>query len=903
MDEMTLLFSVFAVIALWAGLFGTRLLVAWLQLMRMRFGPGDMLPADRAAMPVEVAAILDPMAGRLAALGFAYEETVLAQPMLRYADAQPVWIDVYVHAQSGSRASVQIAESPEPGHIAAVSFVTDFEQSMLETVNRKLHLLLPAPAACQLADAAVTTLAEHWAFHCRRVAEADAGSVISDLATVRERHRTLRAGIFEHCQNSGWMRAEGEESRFTAGGAWRYLRQVMAGNRRVAALPPSEGVEDASLRVLADAYAWRIQEALTQQNVMSRRGKVLWFTVSAAAGAVAFGYMTSWEMVPAILGVLLFHEFGHALAMRAVGYRGLSVLVLPFLGAVAIGRKDDAGPWQKLAVLMAGPLPGLVLAVVCLRLSVSLNDPELRSVLTTVGWMALSINLFNLLPFTPLDGGQIVDTFLFSRRPRFRFGFFVASTGALAAVAFALSSIPLAAAALLLAFGIPGGWRRMRLLKDMNALAPGETAVNVLFQRVHAAPGPRWPAFAQRAQTVRALLPWLNGRAPTWVESLFGIGIYLAAIALPIPLLWDTGLPQQALFSLSQSGADVAPPDWAKQLAEATTPEERWKVLWAAGQWFEEAEDETQALQYFQLALTEAAQLPEDSQKALRVIDARLAVARYSEPDVTRPAYVELMPTLRELPPTERWRLADVLEAMNWLDSKATPATRIERYREAVATRELDAGKNSFSLLHDRVQLARLIDTQGDADGAEALLRENLAYLSSKQRETAAWEIEPVAWFLIAHERAAEAETLVAAQTLPSVPTYGNETLRSTLAWAQLVQGKTASARKVLTATLEKMEKQRWNDSRRLMLLLDLIHASTDVPEEEAHWLNEATTLRAAMDPNYRGGRYLLNDDDKGWEGMRNQARLAAYKRLPGAEEELSEAARKVCRPTSTEDE
>ena len=126
---------------------------------------------------------------------------------------------------------------------------------------------------------------------------------------------------------------------------------------------------------------------------MSRRGKVLWFSISALAGAAAFGAMVSWEMAPVILGVLLFHEFGHALAMRAVGYRGLSVLVIPFLGAVAIGRKDDATPWQKLAVLIAGPLPGLILAVICLRLS--LDDPAHRESLMTIGSLALTINLFN----------------------------------------------------------------------------------------------------------------------------------------------------------------------------------------------------------------------------------------------------------------------------------------------------------------------------------------------------------------------------------------------------------------------------------------------------------------------------------------------------------------------------
>ena len=895
MDEKSLICLVLVMIGLWTGLIGIRFLVVWLQLMRMRFAPGDIFRADRSAMPAEVAAILDPMFDRLAALGFAYEETFLAQPMLRYADAQPVWIDVHAHAPSGSRASVQISESPEPGFVAAVSFSTDYEQTMLQTENRRLHLLLPVPDACQLADAAAATLAEHWALHCHRVAEADAGAVITDLECLRQRHRALRAGLFEHCQRIGVMCAAGEQWRFTAAGAWRYLRQVMAGNKRLAVLPPAAEVEEPSLRVAADKHAWQTQEAVTRHNVMSRRGKLLWFAISLLAGATAFGYMISWEMVPLILGVLLFHEFGHALAMRALGYRGLSVLVLPFLGAVAIGRKDDAGPWQKLAVLLAGPLPGLILAVVCLRLSQ--YHPESRVLLVNIGWMALSLNYFNLLPFTPLDGGQIVDTFLFARRPRLRFGFFLLSIGALFAVAYALDSTPLAGAALLLALGISGGWQRMRLLKDLKDVAPGDASLSALLEHMHVAPGPRWPAFAQRLQTVRMLLPWLNGRAPTLVESLLGMGIYLAVIALPVALLWGTGMPQQAVSSLSRvgSGYEAAPPDWEKQLAEAATPEARWQVLWQAGQWFEEAENEAQALHLFQLALAESRQLPEDSQKALRVLDARLAVARNSEAELTRSEYLDLLPTLRELPTAECWRLADVQEAMNWLDAQADAATRIERYREAIAARELSPGQNDYRLFYDRVQLARLLDAQGDASAAEALLRKNLAELSGERRELVIWQIGPAIWFLIAHERAAEAEALLAAQPMPA---HHSETLRSTLAWTQLAQGKTALARKALAEAVEKMDKQRWNESQRLLLLLDLIHASADAPEEEARWIKEATDLRAAMDPVYRGGRYLLNGDakNKEWERSRDQARFAAFKRLPGVEDELQAEGRRVCK-------
>ena len=900
MDEESLIYLVLVMIGLWVGLTAVRFLVVWLQLMRLRFAPSDILPADRSAMPVEVAAVLDPVAKRLSELGFVYEETVLMPPVLRYAEAQPVWIDIHVHAPSGSRASVQLADTPEPGFIAAVSFATDYEQAMLETVNRRQHLLLPVSTACQLADALAPTLAEHWAFHCRRVAEADAGPAITDRETVRHRHRALRTASFEHCQRIGFMCAAGDQWRFTAAGARRYLRQVMAGNRRVAALPPSTEVEEASLRVMADEHAWQVQEAMIRHNVMSRRGKLLWFVISLLAGAAAFGYMTSWDMVPLILGVLLFHEFGHALAMRAVGYRGLSVLVLPFLGAVAIGRKDDAGPWQKLAVLLAGPLPGLLLAVICLRLS--LDHPESRVLLSNIGWMALTINYFNLLPFTPLDGGQIVDNFLFSRRPCFRFGFFVLSIGALFAVAYALDSTVLAGAALLLALGIPGGWQRMRLLKGFKSVAPGDASIAALLARMHAAPGSRWPVFAQRLQTVRMLLPWLNGRAPTLIETLVGIGIYLAVIAMPVALLWDSGLPQQAVVSMSRVGREASPPDWEKQLAEARTSQARWQVLWAAGRWFESAEDETQALRYYQLALAESEQLPEDSQKALRVIDGRLAVARNSEAELTRSEYLDLLPTLRGLPLAERWRLADVQEAMVWLDAQKGAATRIERYREAIAARELAPGQSAYRLFYDRVQLARLLDAKGDTPAAEALLRKNLAELKGERRDMVIWQIEPAIWFLIVHDRAAEAEALLVGQQVPS---RNGEMFGSTLAWTQLAQGKTPLARKTLVEAFESMDKQRWSDPQRLLLLLDLICASADAPEEEGRWIKEAADLRAVMDPAFHGGRYLLNGDPKNkeWERQRDQARFAAFKRLPGVEEELSRESARTCKRTGGDDE
>jgi len=896
MDKQGLLYVIAAAAGLWAAVVVGRLLVVWLRLMRMRFGPGGMEPADRSGMPADIAAILDPVAARLAALGFAYEETVLVQPVLRGGDPESVWTDSHVHSASGSRAKVQVADSPEPGSAAAVSFITQYADRIVETENRRAHLLFPVPADCEVEDAGAATLAEHWAFHCRRLQDTS-GPVVTDSTELGQRHREFRAALFDHWQQSGFMRRIGDDWRLTARGAWRYLRQVMAGNRRMAALPPRTEVEDPQVRLLADVRAWRTQEALLQHNGMSRQGKVLWFAVSAMAGAAAFAYMSSWEIVPVLLGILLFHEFGHALAMRAVGYRGLSVLVLPFLGAVAIGRKDDAGPWQKLVVLLAGPLPGLVLAVVCLRLGMA--DTAHSDLLTTVGAMALGINLFNLLPFTPLDGGQMVDTFLFCRRPRLRFAFFAMSAMALVAVGLALESTVLAAAGLLLALSIPSAWRSLRLLAGLDPVVGGADPVVAILKRLHEGPGPRWPAFAQRVQTVRALLPLVRGRVPTFLESVGGLSAYLAAIALPVGLLWDTGLPHQAFAELTRPSAvsyrAPEPPDWMGQLARATTAEARWKVLWDAGQWFEENEDEAQALQRYEEAVAEATNLPRGPESELHLLDTRIAVARVSEPDVSRQSYVALLPALRRLPAAERWRTADVLIALDRLDTRAQPQERIARLREAVAMREVANFAESSSLLDDRLELARLLDSTGDTSGAEVLLQKNLEVLARERGEFSPWQLEPVAWFYIVHGRAAEAETLLVAHSKLAENT--NRRVLQTLAWAQLAQGKAASVQEVFREQLEMEKKRKSSGWQRLTLVVDLAHASADVPEEEARWLQEATELKAAMGKEFRSfRRYVRNEAESGaWENSRGRARLEVLKRLPGGAEEQSEDSVKMC--------
>jgi len=120
--------------------------------------------------------------------------------------------------------------------------------------------------------------------------------------------------------------------------------------------------------------------------------------VSIAAYALLWG-------LPFAIGfvVLIFvHELGHVIELRRQGVPASAPLFIPFLGAV-IGMKelpDDA--WKEARVALAGPILGSVGAAAC-WIAGAATDSDLLVALAFVGFF---LNLFNLIPIVPLDGGR-----------------------------------------------------------------------------------------------------------------------------------------------------------------------------------------------------------------------------------------------------------------------------------------------------------------------------------------------------------------------------------------------------------------------------------------------------------------------------------------------------------------
>lgn len=113
---------------------------------------------------------------------------------------------------------------------------------------------------------------------------------------------------------------------------------------------------------------------------------------------------TAMALVIVLTVVVVFHELGHFVAMKVYKYRDLGMFFIPLLGAYVSGTKQEVSQKQSAIILLAGPVPGIILGIILHFLSIQLDLDFLNS----VAWIFIYLNVLNLLPVYPLDGGQLL---------------------------------------------------------------------------------------------------------------------------------------------------------------------------------------------------------------------------------------------------------------------------------------------------------------------------------------------------------------------------------------------------------------------------------------------------------------------------------------------------------------
>ncbi|WP_219340037.1 site-2 protease family protein [Spartinivicinus marinus] len=132
--------------------------------------------------------------------------------------------------------------------------------------------------------------------------------------------------------------------------------------------------------------------------------------VLAGASVAAYSWFFSLQFALALIACLVFHEYGHIRAMKYFGMKTKGIYLIPFFGGLALGDDKINTRWQDVVISIMGPSFGLFLSIVCLILYKLTGEIFFAGL---AGFNAL-LNLFNLLPILPLDGGHILKSISFS---------------------------------------------------------------------------------------------------------------------------------------------------------------------------------------------------------------------------------------------------------------------------------------------------------------------------------------------------------------------------------------------------------------------------------------------------------------------------------------------------------
>ena len=116
-------------------------------------------------------------------------------------------------------------------------------------------------------------------------------------------------------------------------------------------------------------------------------------------------------MLLLITAIVIIHELGHFLAMKYYRYSDLGIFFIPLLGAYVSGTKREVSQIQSAVILLAGPLPGIILGIIFhfIDKNSTTGYSSFEISLSEISLLFIILNLINLLPIYPLDGGQLLN--------------------------------------------------------------------------------------------------------------------------------------------------------------------------------------------------------------------------------------------------------------------------------------------------------------------------------------------------------------------------------------------------------------------------------------------------------------------------------------------------------------
>jgi len=130
--------------------------------------------------------------------------------------------------------------------------------------------------------------------------------------------------------------------------------------------------------------------------------KLLTTSATMLVSIAAYSLIWGWKFAVGFVLLLLVHEMGHVIQLRREGIKASAPMFIPFLGAVVAAKSLGRDALAEARVGLAGPVLGTLGTAALVPIAVATDSDFLRALAFT----GFFLNLFNLAPMLPLDGGR-----------------------------------------------------------------------------------------------------------------------------------------------------------------------------------------------------------------------------------------------------------------------------------------------------------------------------------------------------------------------------------------------------------------------------------------------------------------------------------------------------------------
>ncbi len=235
--------------------------------------------------------------------------------------------------------------------------------------------------------------------------------------------------------------------------------------------------------------------------------------------------------------IILFHEIGHLMAMKFFKFKNLKMFFIPFFGAAVTGKSSNNDGFKNCLISLFGPLPGILAAII---LMLFLKDNQIAR---QIALISLIINGFNLLPILPLDGGNIINSIIFSRNKYLQVLYQIFTVAGILILAIDFKSIVFAILGILIIFTIKPIYVKSVIVSKVKSLNQNlsydikDSYVKTTISIIHDIMRIKYPRYLKKdidSIFIADIIERLNYKSPSISKSIIMFFLYflVSAIAL-----------------------------------------------------------------------------------------------------------------------------------------------------------------------------------------------------------------------------------------------------------------------------------------------------------------------------------------------------------------------------------